>query len=88
MHLVFQISRCGLFLSSIPIYNNPVALSLETWLANCGDRHVRYIRETIVQKLYNHVKNEEELRYFGSIWTSFIPRNIFQKSGQFLLQNS
>jgi predicted Zn-dependent protease len=34
-----------LVLSSIPTHNNPVGLSLETWLANGGDRNVRSIAQ-------------------------------------------
>ena len=37
--------HCTPFPSSIPIHNNPVGLSMETWLANTWDRHVRSIEQ-------------------------------------------
>jgi len=37
MHLALPPLHCKPVLSSIPIHNNQVGLSLETWLANCGD---------------------------------------------------
>jgi hypothetical protein len=57
-------------LSSIPIHNNPVGLSLETWLANCGDCHVRSIAHgnDISGNFKPHMKNEEELRHDGNTY--------------------
>jgi hypothetical protein len=43
--LEFSPSHCKLVLSSIPIHNNPVGLSLETWLANGADLNVRSIAQ-------------------------------------------
>jgi len=37
--------HCKPVLSSIPIHNNPVGVSLEYRLANCVDRHVRSIAQ-------------------------------------------
>jgi len=45
MHLALPPLHCKPVLSSIPIHNNPVGLSLETWLANCMDRYVRSIAQ-------------------------------------------
>ena len=69
-HLAFQISRYGPFISSIHIHNNPVDFRLEAWLANCRDRRVRYIAQgnDRSENFQLHVKNEEKLCYFGSIY--------------------
>ena len=47
-----------------------MGLSLETWLANCVDRHVRSIAQgnDSSGNFYLHVKNEEELRHVGNIY--------------------
>jgi len=34
---------CRSFLLSIALHNNPLGLSVETWLANCLDCHIRSI---------------------------------------------
>ena len=90
MHLALPPSHCKPVLSSIPIHNNPVGLSLETWLANCGDRHVQFIsRETRVQEISNFTWRMRRSSVMLEIHTtSFIQRHILQKSGHFLLQKS
>jgi hypothetical protein len=90
MHLAFQISRCGSFLSSIPIHNNPLGLSLETWLANCGDATSDTSpKEMIVQNISNFTWKTWRSAVILEVYrASFIQRHIFQKSRQFRLQKS
>ena len=45
LQLALPPSHCKAVLSSIPTHNNPVSWSLETWLANGGDRNVRSIAQ-------------------------------------------
>jgi len=70
MHLALPPSHCKLVLSSTPIHNNPVGLNLETWLANCGDHHVRSIAQGDDSSgtFLLHVKNEEELYHVGNTY--------------------
>ena len=87
MHLALPPSHCKPVLSSIPIHNNPVGLSLETWLANGGDRNVQSIaRGIIVQEICNATWRMRRSSVVLEIHTtSFIQRHILQKLGQFLL---
>ena len=70
MHLALPRSHCKPVLSSTPIHNNPVGLSLETWLANCGDHHIRSIAQgnDSSENFELHVKNEEKLRHVGNTY--------------------
>ena len=91
MHLVLPPSHCKPVLSSILIHNNPMGLSLETWLANCGDHYVRSITQgnDIVQEISNFTWKMRRSSVMLEIhMTLLIQRHILQKSGQILLQKS
>ena len=89
MHLELPPSHCKPVLSFIPILNNPVGLSLETWLVivrtTTSDPTPR---ETIVQEISNFTWRMRSSVMLETHTTSFIQRRILQKSGQFFLQKS
>jgi len=47
-----------------------VGLSLETWLANCGDCHIRSTAQgnDSSGNFELHMKNEEEIRHVGNTY--------------------
>ena len=61
---------------------SPYTISLETWLANCGDRYVRSIAQgnDSSGNFWLHVKNEEELRHDGNTYDLIFFKGISSKS--------
>jgi len=88
--LRFHLHTVNKSFSSIPIQNNPVGLSIETWLANCrGATSDPSPTETTVQEISNFTWKVRRSSVMLNInTTSFIQRHNLQKSRQFLLQKS
>ena len=76
MHLALPPSHCKPVLSSIPILNNPVGLSLETWLAIVGTATSDPLpRETIVLEIFNFTWTMKSSVMLEILTTSFIQRH-------------
>jgi len=88
MHLAFPPSHCKLVLSYIPTHNNPVGLSLETWLANGGTATSDPSpRETIDQEICNSTWKMRSSVMLEMHTTSFIQRQSYKSWGNSSCRN-